>query len=740
MNYKNELNEKQYSAVITQKQHVRVVAGAGSGKTRVLTYRIAYLMDAMKVYPDEILAFTFTNKVAKEMHDRVVLLLGEDIPNLKIKTFHSFAAYFLRLEIHNINFPSAFTILDEDDKDHIIKDCVTKLGYSKRHEIVNFATNYISNKKLKEQYPSDISEPTKEEFKYEKDCLKIYQMYEETKNRMYALDFDDLLLYTIYILKTFPRIQHKWKSKFRHILVDEFQDTNDTEFKMLMLLKDEDTSLYVVGDPDQTIYTWRGANQDIILKLDSTFKDIETIILNQNYRSTQKILNSANSLISHNRFRIKKDLFTNLLGGDAIICKGFNSYSSEAEYVVKEILRLKNSGRYAYKDIVILYRSNYVSLDFEKALMSSHIPYKIFGGLKFYQRKEIKDVLAYMRLLVNIRDDSAFERAINVPKRGIGEVSIAKLKNEASKEHLSLYEYVQKVDFEHSEVSKKVLNTLKVVVERIDMTRKDVEKNQEAYSSLIENMILDLNYYDEVLKLEDGEERMENIKALFQDMRNYLRKNPDSSFADYLQETALLSSQDEIVDTESVTLMTVHTAKGLEYSVVFVVRYNETVFPSYRSMESGGYDSLEEERRLAYVAMTRAKEKLYITFNSSYSYSAKDFLSPSPFIKEANIEINSYNQTKKSYHFDDDGFFINQDNVYEPPKVFVDKNKFYKEEIPPATNNINWKVGDQVMHKNFGLGVVTKVEGDGIIEVDFEKEGIKSLVGNHRFLSKVEKS
>ncbi len=733
MEYQRLLNDKQYEAVSTKSQHVRIVAGAGSGKTRVLTYRIAYLMDRLFVTPDKILAFTFTNKVAKEMHDRVVNLLGFDYSDLKIKTFHSFAAYFLRLEIHNIDFPSTFTILDEDESLTIIKDCALSLGYSKKDEIIKKAYNFISSCKLEEKYPADVV--IKSSFKQDKDLLKIYELYEEHKDKMYALDFDDLLLNTIYILKTFPRVRYKWQDKFDHILVDEFQDTNDTEFNMIRLLKKEDTSLYVVGDPDQTIYTWRGANQDIILRLESQYPDIETIILNENYRSTQKILSSANSLISYNRLRIKKDLFTRASAGDAIVCRGFNDFRSEANYAIKEILRLKASNRYSYSDFVILYRSSYVSQDFEKALVASKIPYRIYGGIKFYQRKEIKDVLAYMRVIANENDDSAFERIINAPKRGVGETSIAKLKHEASVCNLSLYQYINSEHFDNTELNKKAIDSLKTLVARLNILKKDLNENMEAYSTLIETTLSDVGYYNELKNLDDGEERMENVKQLFQDMRIYLRSNPDSKFSDYLQDTALLSAQDDIEDGDYVTLMTAHTAKGLEYPVVFVVRFNEGIFPHIKAF-SEGEKGLEEERRLAYVAFTRAKERLYVTYvNGAYSYTVRTELAPSQFIKQAKISI-SNEPVKRSYSFskEDDMFYVNYHSPY--------KNKRYENEEPykeiePETNDIVWKVGDMLEHKTFGKGIVVSDDGDGIITVNFENHGLKSLMGNHKFLKKI---
>lgn len=742
MNWEERLNEKQLDAVTCPFQHVRVVAGAGSGKTRVLTYRIAYLIDEFKVKPWNILAFTFTNKVAGEMKERIVSLIPDVSKFLTIRTFHSFGAFFLRQEISALNFPTNFTILDEEDQVKLIKDIAVELGYKKSDEIIKVAINYIGNCKLNGKYPDDMNHKASN-VPYEKDCLEIYRLYEEQKNRMYCLDFDDLLLYTNYILENYPAVKTKWQNRIDHILIDEFQDTNDIEFKLICLLKKPMASLYVVGDPDQTIYTWRGANQEIILKLEKHFSNIETIVLDQNYRSTQTILDSANKLISHNKLRVKKDLFTNNVGGDPIAVKGFGSSKEEANYVASEISRLIASKKYVLRDIVLLYRSNYLTVDFEHALMTHHIPYKIYGGQKFYQRREIKDVLAYFNLIVNPSSNISFERIINVPRRGIGDTSLLKLKQAAEESKLSLYDYVSTIDLEKSPIKKTLINSLKTMIARIEVAKDDISKNEEIFSKVLEDMIVDLNYYDYLMQDEDNEDRIQNVKALFQDLRHYLKQNPEASFDQYLQDIALLSAQDEIIDGDYVTLMTVHTAKGLEYPVVFVVRFNDNVFPNARSLSDTGFLGIEEERRLAYVAFTRAKEKLYITYCYDYSYVVQSHLTPSFFLKEAGLNANTnenkvpfFNRqnTFQSKYFKDDGF------DYEINDNFTDKPKTLKEEIDfnqEINNDIQWSIGDRLHHKNLGDGTVIAVDGDGIITVKFDEHGEKDLMGNHKFLSKI---
>ena len=739
MNFELDLNTDQLDAVTTNQQYVRVIAGAGSGKTRVLTYRIAYLIDNFGVLPWKILAITFTNKVANEMRQRVINMIPECEKDLTIKTFHSFAANFLRREIGVLNFPASFTILDEEDQTKLVKDIAATFGFKKSDKIVGKTLSYIGSCKLAEKYPDDIHIVTPK-FEDEKTCLEIYTRYEEEKDKMFALDFDDLLLKTNYILAKFPDIRFKWQDRIDHILVDEFQDTNDIENKLLHYLLKPSSSLYVVGDPDQTIYTWRGANQNIILKLDKEFPDIETVILDRNYRSTQNILNSANKLIANNKLRVPKNLYTKSGSGEPVIVKSCSSSRGEADYLAREIMNLVFvEKKYTYKDIAILYRSNYVTLDFEQAFMNKNIPYQIYGGQKFYQRREIKDVLAYFHLITNVKDNISFDRIINVPKRGIGDVSITAIKAEAETANKSIYEYVRDVDPKDSDVSSKVLNNLKIMITTIENTKEELETSEEVYSKILEDMIYSLGYFDYLRKEDDGDERIENVRALFEDIRHFLKSNPDSKFDEYLQNISLLSAQDDMVDGNHVTMMTVHTAKGLEFPVVFVVRFNQGVFPHNRALNEGGYQALEEERRLAYVAMTRAKERLYLTFSADYSYVLGGTLSASQFLRESGNTIKQESsfgfgntpfgssKTRKVYHFDDG----------DSPGFVPDEP--IKQDFDLPSNGLEddeWRVGDIVNHKTLGRGVVVALEGDGIIRVDFENHGEKSIMGNHPFVSK----
>ncbi len=731
------LNERQLEAVETNSQYTRVIAGAGSGKTRVLTYRIAFLISERKVKPWKILAITFTNKVANEMKTRVVKIVPDSERHLTIKTFHSFAAYFLRQEIPALNYPANFTILDEEDQLKIVKDIAVERGYKKGDAIVKKTINYISKCKLKEKYPGDIK-IDHEKFEDEKLCLDFYEEYESIKDRQFALDFDDLLLRTNQILMSFPAVRARWQDKYDHILIDEFQDTNDTEDKLVRLLLKPTSSLYVVGDPDQTIYTWRGANQGIILDLDKKFIGVNTIILDRNYRSTQTILDSANKLISHNKMRVHKDLYTENRGGNPIVVRCADSGIAEAEFVAREIRTLKETKGYKYSDIALLYRSNYVTLEFEKALMAKKIPYVIYGGIKFYQRAEIKDVLAYFRLINNVKDDISFERIINIPRRGIGEMATLKIKTNALEHNLSMYEYICE-DYALDECPAKAINTLRNLIARISHTRDEINKDEETFSKLLEDLISDIGYYDYLRLDEDGDDRIENVKSLFEDLRHYLKSNPDATFDEYLQNVALVSAQDDMVEGDKVVLMTVHTAKGLEYPVVFVVKLNQGVFPSNRALTEGGYAAIEEERRLAYVAFTRAKERLYLTYSHGYSYVVKSDLSESMFVAESGNSFttrptsisehrNQMTSNKYGYHSQK-----TNDSIIFDDLPF--KEESFSQEV--STNGVtDWEVGDICIHQKFGRGIVVSLEGDDIIVVDFESEGKKTLLGSHKMIRK----
>lgn len=752
MDLKSLLNERQYEAVTSSSQYLRIIAGAGSGKTRVLTYRIAHLIYEWNVPSWRILAITFTNKVAKEMSDRVKAILQEEKVDTQIKTFHAFAAYFLRQEISAIGYPSTFTILDEEDQLQLVKDICASRGHKRNSEVVKLARNYISSCKLNEKYPDDINYQGYDTFPYEKECLEIYRLYEERKEGMLCLDFDDLLLKTNYILENNPLVRMKWSNKYDHILVDEFQDTNNTEFKLLNYLMNNNTYLYVVGDPDQTIYTWRGANQKIIVDLDKRLARITTIVLDRNYRSTQAILDSANKLIAHNRLRVPKDLYTRNEDGEPIVLKSFLKNSDEANYIAGEIARLVKYENYSYKDIAILYRANYITQEIEQAFVNKRIPYKVFGALKFYQRKEIKDLIAYFNLMVNEKDDISFERIINVPRRKIGDATIDLIKHEKGDKHF--YEFIKEVDISSSDINASALAKLKALITRIELFRESIKENEKLFNMYLKDFITDIGYFDYLEKEygeEDSDDRKENVMALLDSVQNYMN-NPDATFVDYLQNVALLSSQDDVFSGDFVTLMTVHTAKGLEFPIVFVMRMNQNTFPSLRAM-SEGYQGLEEERRLCYVAFTRAMKKLYVSTTNGLSYSSggADFGTPSQFIKEAGLvlktdkpktvsygEYNPYKKVRSFNEFDSSNYneYQHKENPKQDGPMIQEVTQSINLESSPKSS-ITWNVGDIVIHKTLGKGKVLEVI-DTIIKVDFEKFGIKTILGNHPSVKKGE--
>ena len=736
MDYSTLLNDKQLAAVSTRAQYARVIAGAGSGKTRVLTYRISYLISEMNVDPNKIVAIAFTNKVAGEMKERALKLLKGVGKGLTVSTFHSWCAKFLRKEIDVLGFPNNFTIMDDEDTETLIKDIGVELGYKRNDDMVKYAIGYIAANKCKGKYPENVL-VDEHALDRTKKALKIFHIYEERKDKMLSLDFDDLLLRTIQILQEFPEIRAKWQSRIDHILIDEFQDTNDVQFKLVTLLMKETTNLYVVGDPDQTIYTWRGANQNIILNFNKTFPLAETLILDRNYRSTGEILDHANKLIAHNKKRVPKDLYTESEKGDPIKVENSRKRDDEAFYVANEIENIiRKYPNTSYRNIAILYRAAYLTLPFENEFMRRKIPYQIFGGIKFFQRKEIKDVLAYFRLIYNHEDDLSFERIVNVPRRGIGDSTMDELKAEKEVNNLSYFNYLDQIENFETSIKPKNIMALTALIHSIKQTKSKLDEGLEAYPKILEDFIRELGYF-EYLSSDDetAEERLQNVKSLFDDIVDFLRNNPESSFETYLENASLQTSQDEIKNGDYVSMMTIHVAKGLEFDHVFVVSMIDGVFPSRRTEDEAGEDGLEEERRLAYVAFTRAKKHLYITTNSAYSFVLQEESSVSRFIKEAGLEIKSKGlyQPKPRPHFSDFGYFPDD----EPKQTF-----YSQVQRPPAPtdNGIkDWKAGDIAIHEVFGRGVVVAVIDGTILQIDFETHGRKSILASHPKVRKEEK-
>jgi DNA helicase II / ATP-dependent DNA helicase PcrA len=721
-----DLNPQQIEAVMTDKPYVRIIAGAGSGKTRVLTHRLVFLVQERQCAPEQLLAITFTNKVAKEMLSRANQLLPQLHTRLNIMTYHSFAARFLRKEIHHLGYPRHFTILDDEDQEKIIKNIAEEQGFRRSDAIVSLAQHFISEQKSQGIPPKSI-QIEYERYPQEKLCLTFYELYEAKLKQMSNLDFDDLLIKTIDILTHYPDVRASWQHRFQHILIDEFQDTNDLQYELLNLILDDHTHLYVVGDPDQTIYSWRGANPKIILGLDQKFP-LQTIILSQNYRSTKPILDVSNRLISMNQHRVAKDLFTEQVGGDPVMHQRFFNRDEEARWVVQQIYQRLQHGEYA-SDCAILYRANYLTLPLEKELTRRQIPFRIFGGMRFYQRQEIKDVLAYFKLLINSQDDLSFERIINVPRRGIGEVSLQQLKSMAQARQLSLYDASGQLGM-YAEASPKLKAQLKPLMETFFHFKPRFETDGLSLRQEAEAFLQQLGYLDSLRQDEEGD-RLDNVYTLLDDLEEFMRNNLEQGFGQYLENISLMSSQDEMVTEQYVSLMTVHTAKGLEFKHVYVIGLNEGVFPSTRTLEDDAYLGLEEERRLCYVAMTRAMKTLTLTCASDYSFVIQSNLVPSRFFKEAGLTFqNIYGLSKQHqmHHSSTQSDRLGAVHQLETPIVEPKANK----------EMITWQVGDRLVHETFGEGLIKTIVSSEIIEVFFSGlQTHKKLVAQHPKIKKV---
>ena len=705
--YLLNLNDRQLQAVTTKSQYVRVIAGAGSGKTRVLTTRILYLIDQWGIPSENILAITFTNKAAKEMKDRIEKMVDDNGNSSFISTIHSFCLYFLRREIKVLDYPSNFSVIDTDDQKLIIKEAIKQYDIENTKGEINNILNYISNNKaagIDCLAALDMANNDKYTM-----YAKAYQYYMDRCKQQYYLDFDDLLLFTNRILKTKSQIKEKWQKKYQFILVDEFQDIDNVQYELISHLASETSYVYVVGDPDQTIYSWRGANINIILDFDKKFKNAETIILNQNYRSTQNILNGANSLISYNKNRVKKDLISQNSAGDKIIHFSAGSEESESMYIVDKINSFLAKGN-NYQDIAILYRSNYLSRSIEKRLVDYHIPYIIYGGIRFYERKEIKDMLAYLKML-SIKDDISVKRTINIPKRGIGDKSIDALFDYARENNLSLY---QAIDTYQGSGEKK----MKAYKQLIDELTE--QSNDKSLTDLFDMVFQQSGYREMLTNSKDPEDanRLENIKELMNDIEDFSKSNVDATLDDYLANVALYTDIQNSSDENVVRLMTVHAAKGLEFDIVFVCALSDGIFPSQRSIEESGNKGLEEERRLAYVVFTRARKVLILTDNRGFSYSEGASKRPSRFIEEIDSQyLKDYNK-------------VVNDNYYNSSSsTVISHNK--------TVTSSKYKNGDKVYHDVFGEGIVLKSEG-GNVQIAFSfPYGVKTIAASFPKLHKM---
>lgn len=706
----SSLNDKQKEAVIDDSKHLRIIAGAGSGKTRVLTMRIAYLIEQKHINPKNVLAITFTNKAANEMKNRISEMLGEAGDGAFISTIHSLCVRILKEEIGVFGYPKNFTIVDADDQKTILKEAYKEFNIDKKDLSYGSALDYIANCKYEElSYEKAMDQAYGEKKLVDK--VNVYKYYDERLKSLYALDFDDLILFTVRLFKLHKDILKKWSSKFIYIHVDEFQDIDKTQYELIKLLSSTHDNVYVVGDPDQTIYTWRGADVNIIVNFDKDFKNTKTIILNQNYRSTNNILEGANSLIKYNKSRVPKDLFSENGDGDKIVHKTLPDETSEAYYIVSCIQSLLKQG-YEYNDIAILYRSNYLSREVEKVFIENRIPYVIYGGIRFYERMEVKDILSYLRLIVT-GDDLAFQRVINQPKRGIGQKSIDTIFSLAKENNISMYEVVKQGLFAKNQ---SVLESFVDMVERWKSSL-DGKPLEEVLTDVFEQ-----SGYRSMLEKENETERIENVKSLIDDIKDYQETYPGSTLADYLSMISLYTDKANTDGSTSVSLMTIHASKGLEFKVVFVVGLSEGIFPSERTMlEQKG---VEEERRLAYVAYTRAKEKLTLTDTSSFSYVVNSAKTTSRFVNEVD--------EKYIEHLDKP--VLKQQSVFDVPFTTKISSIEPKKEAPRRPSR--YRKSDVVIHKIFGEGVVVKCDGDFVTVAFSYPHGTKTIKADHPSIRK----
>ena len=708
----NTLNTNQKEAARNIDHDVRIIAGAGSGKTRVLMARIAYLIEEIGVYPSRILAITFTNKASNEMKERLKAILGDDAGMVRISTIHSLCVRILREDAKVLDFPQSFTILDGNDQKAILNPFYKEMDLDKKSFPQGRALAYISNQKMNFISPSEAMNyaMTQEQEVF----ASLYEKYEKRKNDMRAMDFDDLLLNGHKLLNSSAIVREKWQNRLDYIHVDEFQDVDPIQYGIIRLLTGKHAYLCVVGDPDQTIYTWRGASVDIILRFNKDFPNCETIILNENYRSTQPILNASNALIQNNKKRIKKDLFTRMIGDEKIILHCSEDDNEEPLYIAS-LAKARHRQGTSYSDMAVLYRSNYSSRAFERRLREASIPYIIYGGIRFYERQEIKDALSYLKLCTypdasdpeQFSLDLALLRVINQPRRGFGAKSLEQLQAEGQARQLNLYEVLKDPQSLSSSIKKKG----KAFIDLMESIRS--KREEFSLEDYLEYILKTTGYY-QMLEQEHEDERIENLKELEQDIAQSLEANPEMTLESYLQEISLFTDRDQEKSSDALMLMTVHAAKGLEFDSVFLVNFNDGVFPSSRSIEEGGNSALEEERRLAYVAMTRAKRHLVISYNRGYSYQLGGAKTPSRFINEIPEE------------------YIEQAKVIQAQE----KPPILKRNIPQG-HTTKIRKGDLVEHTQYGQGVILKVEGR-VATIAFEhKIGIKKLNILHPSLKKI---
>ena len=706
-NFLDDLNQVQKSAVIYNEGPLLIFAGAGTGKTRVITYKVAYLLEQKLATPQEILAITFTNKAANEMKIRVEQLIGEKAQDIWIKTFHSTCTKILRNEIEKLDYGRNFVIYDEIDQIKLVTECMKELDIDRKRFNPKSILNLISAAKEElidhEKYPETVSDL------YQQIASDVYSRYQERLFKANALDFDDLIMLTVIIFRLFPSVLKKYQDRFKYILVDEYQDTNRAQYYLVNLLASKNKNIYVVGDDDQSIYSWRGADIRNILEFEHDYPNVKVIKLEQNYRSTKLILGAADNVVKNNFSRKGKNLWTDNERGKKVFIFEAEDEHNEASFVIHEIKRLIKNRDFKYNDFSVFYRTHAQSRVIEDISLKQGIPYKIVGGVRFYDRMEIKDITAYLRLISNSNDIVSLHRIINVPHRRIGKMTISAISKFAKMNNITFNESLQKYEENHL-LSINMRTKIKKFIKMIDYLRDYSSKN--SLDKLLVEVWTKTGYIKE---LEDektlaAQFRIENLKELLTVIKEFLSENPEGDLDQFMEEMSLVANIDTYKEDENfATLMTLHNAKGLEFKVVFIVGMEEGIFPHALSLDD--IRQLEEERRLCYVGMTRAKKLLYMVYAISRNLYGGIYFNPeSRFLREIPDE------------------FIEE---VEEPELGVIREKLEK-----------FNIGDRVVHNKWGMGEIVDLKeiiNDTEAYVLFDDFGLKHLLLSYAKLDRVTK-
>ena len=748
MSIYDTLNPQQKAAVFHTKGPLLLLAGAGSGKTRVLVHRIAYLIDEEQVNPWNIMAITFTNKAAGEMRERVDDMIGFGAENIWVSTFHSTCVRILRRHIDLLGYDNSFTIYDTDDQKTLIKEVCKYLQIDTKQFPERSLMNEISKAKDEFLTPSEYETENQGDFRKTK-VAQVYKEYQKRLKANNALDFDDLLFKTVELFQFHPEVLDKYQERFQYIMIDEYQDTNHVQFLFVSMLAGKYRNLCVVGDDDQSIYKFRGANIYNILNFEKKYEDATVIKLEQNYRSTQNILNAANGVIRNNTGRKDKTLWTDNEEGKKVEFTQYDTEYEEAEMIVNKIEELINEHNVSHQDIAILNRTNAQSRVFEEKFLLKNIPYKIVGGVNFYQRKEIKDLISYLKVINNGQDDLAVRRIINVPKRGIGLTTIDRIQEYALERGISFLDAAYEV--ENIPSVARAMNKIREFTDLIDDFRR---KETELILPDLFSYVVEQTGYVEELEKENTEEslgRIENIDELLNKIAIYEQGADEPSLNELLEEIALVADIDSLDgENEAVVIMTLHSAKGLEFPYVFMGGMEDGVFPSYMTIVSGDESEIEEERRLCYVGITRAKKELYLSSaRMRMTRGQTQFNRVSRFIGEIPKELlevkhgltRGFNSKTSSYRREE-SFSSTTGSSYMQRKSPIGNNPYKKQEfVVKQQDSLSYEVGDTVSHMKFGKGVVKAIHAGGKdyeVTVDFEKAGVKKMFASFAKLKKVE--